>query len=79
MYVTIWHNGEVLAAGRGRDYEATLRRLYRQIGWPGRRLAVDQYFRTDRGFPFGTHHVQFGTRLPTGGTTLDDLVVVQVE
>ena len=79
MYVTIRHNGEVLAAGSGRNYEATLRRLYRQLGRPGRRLAVDQYFRTDRGFPWGTHHVQFGNRVPTGGVSLDDLITVQVE
>ena len=80
MYVEIRNgSGDLLAAGHGRDYKATLRRLYRHARPNGARtVVVDQWFENAEWRPFGTHHVQFGHPVRTGGYTLDPLIVVHV-
>lgn len=75
------YHGDTLASGTGRTYwKNTLTRLARQAGISaGAGVANDNYFRTDLGAPFGTHHIQFGSySRKAGGTVLSKTYIVSV-
>jgi hypothetical protein len=75
------YQGQVLATGQGHtDWTATLERIARKAKLDvGNGVAVDNYFPTDAGRTWGTHHVQFGRSVRTGGTSLSSTYVVSVQ
>lgn len=76
------YHGDTLASGTGRtDWQNTVTALAKKAGISvGGGIANHEYFRTNLGAPFGTHHIQFGSySRKAGGTVLSRTYIVHVQ